>query len=214
MKYLKIELEDYEEEVKELEAGFTQEILALDKEFAEKQASMKRPEPPKNIVPYSSVEEQEANEETEEKKPSKEKRSKDQKASLPNEQVAIEEEIEECPESMKKLWKSIAMVSHPDKTEGDDEATSLYKKAVAAWRDKSYEDLLDIAIDLNVKLPDPDQKLLDTVVKKCSTISDRIKKIEGSVFWVWGHAPQDKKDQIVKLFLAQRAAHLAQAKKS
>lgn len=108
------------------------------------------------------------------------------------------------PEEMRKLWKSIAVATHPDKTGGDADMTETYKRASRAWEDKKYEELISIAMDLGIQTEETDDSSVVLLSMRSDQIQDRISKIESSVLWQWRQAPQDRKDAIIKIYLASK----------
>lgn len=112
------------------------------------------------------------------------------------------DEVEQPPqarkiEAFKKIWKQIALLTHPDRNGGDADLTKSYMSALKAWNDGEVEALLDVAADLSIKIQDPSQEMIDALEDRATQIEDEIKKHESNMLWAWGHAPQDKQTLIV-----------------
>jgi hypothetical protein len=108
------------------------------------------------------------------------------------------------PENMKRLWKSIAMAVHPDRTGNDAHKTEIYKRAARAWEEKKYDELISIALELHVPFEESDTDSMALLETRIDQMNKRIFQLESSVLWQWHKAPQDKKDAIIKLYLAHK----------
>jgi hypothetical protein len=144
----------------------------------------------------------------------KEKKIKEEKEQDSSEQssVDVDEPVEEnlvescnnesiINDSFKKVWKQIALKTHPDIASGNPE---LYKKAQQAWNTGKLEVLLDIAAELSITVPDPTEDMIKTLEERVNNIEKEIKKIESNTLWAWGSAEEDKRDVIVNEILKFR----------
>lgn len=104
-------------------------------------------------------------------------------------------------ESFKKLWKQIALKTHPDVSGGD---LGLYRRAQEAWNEGRLETLLDIAAELSITVPEPTEDMIKTLEKRVCSIEEEIQKIESNTLWVWGTAEDEKRDVIVNEILKFR----------
>jgi len=113
-------------------------------------------------------------------------------------------------EVFKKLWKQIALKTHPDKNGGDPELTEAYKTALEAWNKGEIETLIDVAAELNIKIQDPSPEMMDALEKRAFQMEEEIKKHESNMLWAWGHAAEDKQSLIVdELLRYKRKKHRA-----
>ena len=108
------------------------------------------------------------------------------------------------PEEMKKLWKMIAAVSHPDKTKNDPKKTDLYKRAAAAWKNKSYDELYRVALELGIDPPDASEESIAVLGGISTDLEKKLKESEESVLWMWGTTSLDKKQGIIDIYLRSR----------
>jgi hypothetical protein len=107
------------------------------------------------------------------------------------------------PEEMKQLWRSIAIATHPDKTQGDEHKAELYKRAGEAWRSGKYNELYKIALELDIEPPDTD--VTYTVLEEITVdLEKKISEKEKSILWEWGRAKDDQKHKIMDLYLASK----------
>ena len=191
VEYLKLDLEEKEEEVRTIEAQFLTRLSEIDPGFG---ASQSPPPPPKEEGAEretSAVHNVHVVDQTGDAPPE-----------APAELPSIAED--DRPDNMRKLWKAIAIATHPDKTGNDPGKTELYKKASRAWDDRKYEELISIALDLDIQTEEADENAVTLLEARTSQISSKISQIESSVLWHWHRAPQDKKDAIIKVYLASK----------
>ena len=113
------------------------------------------------------------------------------------------EKPHEGPEEMKQLWRSIAILTHPDKTGGDPEKDDLYKRANDAWKKGEYARLVPIALELGIEPPDTEGSitLLEEMTRDLET---RLKETEKSVLWEWSQAKPEAKKRILDLYLLSK----------
>jgi hypothetical protein len=161
LQYLKLELEEREDELRALEKEFLRELSSLQLEslsLPHKSAPPARvsPPPPDEVIDFSPR--------------------------------------QEGPDDVKKLWRNIALVTHPDKTGGDPIKDELYKKAGDSWKGGSYIDLYKIALELGIEPPDTDTTY--TILESLSLdLEKKIKEREKSLLWEWGHSSDPAKRQ-------------------
>ena len=109
----------------------------------------------------------------------------------------------DAPEWARKLFKKIALMTHPDRIGDESLRESLQKsfmKANRALEDGKLDDLLGVAIDLNVDTGLEDEALIPLLTAKIQSCKDEIQQIESTPEWVWGESLGMR---------AQRAALLA-----
>jgi len=105
---------------------------------------------------------------------------------------------------LKKLWRSIALHCHPDKTKNDIDLTQLYKTAETAWRSGCYDELYRIAIDLNLELPEYSAESIDMIIKISDDLQEQIKRKESNTLWVWGNSDSQQRLSIIDSYLQTR----------
>ena len=150
-------------------------------------------------------------------KEKKERYDKTFMGGLPNEHTSIEESNDEIYEIVPKsydssqpwtktVYRKIVMVTHPDKTSEissknlKDKLTEQYRITQNAYNNKTYSDLIMVAYDLNIGVPEHviNEQITPSSAKKKNNI-DRIKKLLG---WQWYHIPEDKRDDELKRILS------------
>lgn len=101
------------------------------------------------------------------------------------------------PESAKKLWRSIAIKTHPDRVGTDGELGQLYRRAAAAWNDGELAPLVGVAIELGIPIePDPSfRQALQSLVEESER---KLGDMEKMAVWRWIMAEPEDKSAIVK----------------
>jgi hypothetical protein len=108
----------------------------------------------------------------------------------------------DLPEDIKKIWKKIAAITHPDKTKDNPELTEIYKKAVGAWERKDSEELLLIALELDIEIPEmPEEVVVKNLESVAQNLQKKVSEIENSVLLQWGRADFDLKLKIMNIYL-------------
>lgn len=110
----------------------------------------------------------------------------------------------EIPDEIKALWKKIAVATHPDKTGGDVAKSELYRRAAAAMADGSIDEIVAVALELGMDLPEASTAAVTRLEKVAGDLEGRLKNIENSVLWQWANAPQKKRDVILAAYMKSK----------
>jgi hypothetical protein len=107
------------------------------------------------------------------------------------------DENEPKSETMRKLYRRITKITHPDKVESEF-LTSYFQKASTAYSDNDVGTLFTIAATLDIDVSDIDsediaQELEDSITnKRMNTMM-----MKGSLAWMWAHAEtEEEKDKV------------------
>jgi len=111
---------------------------------------------------------------------------------------------EELPDDIKKLWKSIAALTHPDKTKNDPKKTKLYLEAAKAVNEGSIDEIIRIAIELDIEVPEASTASVNKLETIAKDLQQKISEAEMSVLWQWGNAKDADKQKIMELFIAMK----------
>lgn len=120
----------------------------------------------------------------------------------PDEDVEIEKK-DDKPKHVKKLYRKIVMLSHPDKNvdlddeEEKDRLTALYKEATQAYNDNDMSTLIRIAVELGIDAPDPTEEQLQALHNKVNDIKIDIATIEHTVAWVWYYSNEEERQTLI-----------------
>lgn len=102
-----------------------------------------------------------------------------------------EDEKEVIPPWAKKLYKKIALVSHPDKTFSDprkDKLSKVFSESARAMAAGDYEKLLGYALDLDLDITSDGIDTTPLLKKRITDIKQEISSIEKSMEWLWGES--------------------------
>lgn len=109
------------------------------------------------------------------------------------------------PPELKKLYRKIVQETHPDKIAGmglgqkeHEKRSSLYKRAVEAFRNVDEDVLIETALDLDIETGLDEERVASSLRKRATSLESAIKAIKGSVEWFWVHAPEEEKIRIIK----------------
>ena len=190
LEYLRLELEETKESFEKYEAEFTKKVQEIEQPIIESQPPPPEKDPPKEVTVRAPDEVIYENGEKKEQEPQPDIQADD---------------FQDRPESLRKLWKLIASKTHPDVNKGNEELTDLYKSANAAWKKMEIEVLIEIAAELKIDIPDPDQKMVKILQGRCEAIETEIEKMTNSPIWEWGNADEEFRSMMVQGVVDKRA---------
>ena len=183
----------------------------------------------KKYFPEIPVEPTEKPEDTEMKDYSEEE-AEQRKAEAEGQQEQQEESSEEQQEQkseqnksaekradpeVKRLFKKVAALTHPDKLSGLSEyekkrKQDLFKKAMLALESNDLVSLADVAIELDLEAPDLSKERLKETENKIIAIKKELHHIESTYVWRWFFC-EDKEDKdkiLTELFGIMYANHI------
>lgn len=173
VQHLRLELEERDEHLRQLEASFNEQLAELEVEDLPGEV----PQPLIGLVDIPPPQ--------------------------PNAEMPSAEPVS-GPSDLKKLWRTIAAMCHPDKTKNDPHKTQLYKEAESAWRNGSYDTLYRIAIELNIEPPEQTEESVAILTGMSSDLEKQIHQKEQSILWMWGTASETDRERILDLYLKMR----------
>lgn len=101
------------------------------------------------------------------------------------------------PESAKKLWRSIALKTHPDRVGTDGELGQLYRAASAAWNDGNLAGLIGVALELGMAI-EPDESFFGALRTIAEQTEEKLGSLESMAVWQWLQADEEDRDEVVK----------------
>jgi hypothetical protein len=106
----------------------------------------------------------------------------------------VEAKKEEKPEKVKKLYRKLSTILHPDKG-GSDEVFNDLKQF---YESKNILELLKLAADYNIgyDLDEEDQQLIE---KSCYSLSDKIENVQSTLSWTYFTGDKRKKLYVIKM---------------
>jgi len=121
--------------------------------------------------------------------------------------IMTDEELEELEKSsgpknktMKKLYRDIASLIHPDKNPGEEKVV-LFQKAATAYREDDFAELLNIADDIGLKVPALTKKDLKLLEKSIHNVRTTLETKKQTFGWQWANAEDSaQKENLRKAF--------------
>ena len=95
-----------------------------------------------------------------------------------------------APEWAKKLYKKIALVSHPDRTLQDhrrDKLNKIFTDSAQAMGEGDFKRLLGYALDLDIDIED-NETAVPLLTERIADLKQEIAEIERSLSWLWGES--------------------------
>lgn len=193
MKFLAVKLSALKSELKVSKeilesAGYEVEKMFKERYFPEQPAN-----PPEQNLDETEIKQKEENQkekECHEPKFEKEKKEKPE----------IQIEKKRTPPEIKNLFRKISLKIHPDKLIGleegyeKDRKLELYSQARAAVDEEDLLVLANIALELDIDIPEVTEQQLKNAEKQINTIKKELNKIESTIVWQWFFT-QDKKQK-------------------
>tara|TARA_B100000519_G_C14109534_1_gene375060 strand:+ start:122 stop:787 length:666 start_codon:yes stop_codon:yes gene_type:complete len=110
-------------------------------------------------------------------------------------------------ESVKKIYRAIAVKSHPDKMVGlpeeiVNEKETLFKDAKTAIEKNDFLGLYDVARELGIEVPEPEQGQIEMLKRTIKNINNQIKQMKDTTAWQW-HREKDphRKEAILVTYM-------------
>ena len=116
-----------------------------------------------------------------------------------------EESFSKKPAWVKKAYRNIELVTHPDKSSFipvdsvKRKFAKYYQIAVDSYNNKEYENLLFIADDLGIEVED--ESVYDMLVPKLKTINEEIQKMKSSNAYNWAQIEKEKRPEALENYL-------------
>ena len=112
----------------------------------------------------------------------------------------INEEQEEEPErdpDLYKIYKKIAMKTHPDKVK-DESMVDFFDQATQAMKENDWMTILTIALALEIKTPEFTEELRQKLQANILEINTKVKSLHNTAAWVWANTAEQNKEKIRK----------------
>lgn len=105
----------------------------------------------------------------------------------------------------KKIYRKIVVVTHPDKTSDikskhlKEQLTEQYRITQNAYDNELYSDLIMIAFDLNI--PIPNGVVSEEITPSSENKKKKINNTKKTIGWQWFHVPESQRDAELKKLL-------------
>lgn len=104
----------------------------------------------------------------------------------------------------KDTYREIALLTHPDKTDGDKDLERVFRKANKAKNDNDLMSIIGICVDLDIPVPDLTDDHFYILEKNIKKVQERINGLKKNDAYVWGSADQAGRikleKNIIKMF--------------
>ena len=124
------------------------------------------------------------------------------------------------PPWAKKTFRNIARMTHPDKVPErlDDtikkKFVESYQKAKQSIDVADYVELALVAIDLGIDIEQVDPNFYKLLEEKKSELSSSINAMKSSMYWIWAHTDDQKKEEMLREFVKERGWSSASKQRS
>ena len=122
----------------------------------------------------------------------------------PTQAVPEDEPVDLSPD-LKKIYRKIVIETHPDKLinakiseKERNNKSEAYIKATTAFDKKDEDTLIEVAVDLELDIDLPDERIAKSLRARGKKLEDQIVKIKSSPEWYWAHADENLRVQIIK----------------
>ena len=120
---------------------------------------------------------------------------------LPNETHKTSEKIEK-DSKVKKLYRLISKKTHPDKVPVK-YLNDFYIQAKDAYNRNDLSELMYICNELKIEF-DLEQNDITQIKEKIKLLKEETLLFEKTFIWIWYHADEKKKDEILQAFILQQ----------
>ena len=119
----------------------------------------------------------------------------------------------EPPEWAKKLYRKIALVSHPDRASDDfpkDKLKKIFIETADAMSEGDFEKLLGFALELGIEEENDDTSIMPLLSKRVKDVKREIQEIEKCPEWLWGEGlgVPEIRTSLAMMFFARRGIDL------
>ena len=107
-----------------------------------------------------------------------------------------EEDLERDPD-LYKVYKKIAMKTHPDRVK-DESLVDFFDQATQAMKENDWMTILTIALALDIKTPEFTEELRQKLQANILEINSKVKNLHNTAAWVWANTAEENKEKIRK----------------
>lgn len=124
-----------------------------------------------------------------------------------------DEKKSDVPDWAKKLYRKIALVSHPDRMSeafSKEKLKKIFLETSNAMNEGDFEKLLGFALELGIEEQQDDVTMLPLLSKRVGDVKKEIQDIEKSPEWLWGEGfgIPEMRINLAKMFFARKGIDL------
>tara|TARA_A100001515_G_scaffold87979_2_gene69945 strand:- start:1963 stop:2529 length:567 start_codon:yes stop_codon:yes gene_type:complete len=101
-------------------------------------------------------------------------------------------------DDVKKLYRKIVEVAHPDKATNKE---AEFRSATEAYKKQNLGKLMEIAISLNIEIEELSEQSLELLKQNVSKAEEKLKQLKESTAWYWYNAENDERKHQLALFI-------------
>ena len=119
---------------------------------------------------------------------------------------------------LKKLFRKIVFICHPDKAKAEDNAarrTELaryYEQAVTANDEGNWALMVVVAIKLGIELPEEAEAQVEKIQTDTNQLKEKINAMTQSYVWQWYQAEEEKRKEMIETYISLLAKSLGMPK--
>ena len=131
-------------------------------------------------------------------------------STINTEDVKCEPKKANLPSWAKKLYRKIAIITHPDKVPNGlaknikDKFLRIYQESKEFIEKEDYVKLAMVADELSIDLCDIEIKNFSIFAQKERSLMSEIENLKKSLFWAWANSTDEQKELILKDFIKSR----------
>lgn len=122
---------------------------------------------------------------------------------IPEEQVTSEPEVKRASPKVKKMYREIVKLTHPDKVD-DDKLNQMYIEASKFYEEDDLFSMYTMYEQLGISYEVEDNEI-GILTEKISMLRQKIELLESTTTWVWYSANDEdfKRDMVLRYILTQ-----------
>lgn len=120
---------------------------------------------------------------------------------------ADEIEAKHNDKDLKKLFRKIVFICHPDKVKAEadtkrrDDLAKYYEQAVTANDEGNWALMVVVAIKLEIELPEEAEAQVEKIQEDARLLKEKIDGMTQSYVWQWYYAEEAKRKEMVDMYL-------------
>jgi len=123
--------------------------------------------------------------------------TEEEKMVNPLDVISEEEQDPERDPDLYKIYKKIAMKTHPDRVK-DESLIDFFDQATQAMKENDWMIILTIALALDIKTPEFTEELRQKLQANILEINTKVKNLHNTAAWVWANTAEQNKEKIRK----------------
>jgi acetoin utilization deacetylase AcuC-like enzyme len=101
------------------------------------------------------------------------------------------------------MYKQVAQLTHPDKTNDDLEKSAMFRQAKRAVDNNDLMGMLCLCDDLDIDIPEMNKQHQQTIENNIKQIEQKIKSIKSRDAYAWGVADQPVRHKMEQAILSK-----------